>query len=170
MHTPRKCLPGILAALGLMTLAAPADAQKSTVYSGFAAIDFQGLVVVTGPESFRALSTMTGALFLDDGNGLLDTADVMRTSGIENGMAAGMMEGSGECVIAAPDGAQMHAIWTCKEPVMVGCNGDFRIVSGVGRHVGVTGGGLMGVETMETEIAPEDATAGAEISRRGFVI
>jgi hypothetical protein len=161
---------GLFAVLALFLPAVPAHAQTSTMYSGFAAIDSKGLIVVTGPQSFRTLSTMTGDLFLDDGNGLLDTADVMCTSGMENDVANGLTEGSGECVITAPDGAQMYAVWHCQGTVMVGCDGDFQIVSGNNRYEGVTGGGLMSVKTMESELAPEDAVAGAEIAGRGFVI
>ena len=94
----------------------------------------------------------------------------MCTSGFENNTASGTTEGSGECVITAPDGAQMYAVWTCKGTVGVGCDGDFRIVSGHERYEGITGGGLMSVRTMETEVAAEGAAAGAEISGRGFVI
>ncbi len=160
----------IAAGLVLAALSGPALAQQTKMYSGFAAIDSEGLVVVTGADQFRTLSTMTGNLFLDDGNGLVDTADVLCTSSMDNDLAAGTVEGSGECVMTAPDGAQMYAIWTCVGDAMVGCDGDFKIVSGHDRYEGVTGGGLMTVRTMETTLAEEDATAGAEITGRGFVI
>ncbi|MGY8997375.1 MAG: hypothetical protein ACKVH7_13105 [Alphaproteobacteria bacterium] len=170
MQKTQKWLAGIAAGLTLGAFSGPVLAQQSTMYSGFAAIHSEGLIVVTGPDQFRTLSTMNGDLFLDDGNGLVDTADVMCTSSMDNDTATGAMEGTGECVVTAPDGAQMYALWSCTGEVMIGCDGDFRIVSGHDRYEGVTGGGLMTVRTMETEIAEEDATAGAEISGRGFVI
>lgn len=170
MQNTKKWLAGMIAGLTLGVFTGPALAQQSTMYSGFAAIDSEGLVVVTGPDQFRTLSTMTGDLFLDDGNGLVDTADVMCTSSMDNDTATGTVEGTGECVMTAPDGAQMYALWSCKGEVLVGCDGDFQIVSGHDRFEGVTGGGLMTVRTMETAISGEDATAGAEIAGRGFVI
>ncbi|MBT6202088.1 MAG: hypothetical protein HOI34_00125 [Rhodospirillaceae bacterium] len=170
MQITTKQFAGILAGLAFIAAAGAAHAQQTRTYTGFAALDSEGLIVVTSEDSFRTLSTMTGDLFLDDGNGLVDTADVMCTSSLENNAATSVMEGSGECVITEPDGAQMYAIWTCVGTVFIGCDGDFQIVSGNDRYEGVTGGGLMSVRTMETDIAPEDATAGAEISGKGFVI
>lgn len=170
MQKRQNRIVGVIAGLVLAAFTGPVLAQQNTMYSGFAAIDSEGLIVVTGSDQFRTLSTMTGDLFLDDGNGLTDTADVLCTSSMDNDLAAGTVVGSGECVITAPDGAQMYAIWTCEGEPMVGCDGDFKIVSGHDRYLGVTGGGLMTVRTMETAIAEADVTAGAEISGRGFVI
>jgi len=164
MKPTRHLIAALLPVVAAAFLSAPAAAQQSGTYAAFAAIDSEGLVVVTGPESFRTLSSMDGDLFLDNGSGPADTADMMCTSSINNDTASGTMEGSGECVVTAPDGAQMYAIWTCEGTVFVGCDGDFQVVSGNGRLAGVTGGGLMTVRTMETQVAAEDAVSGAALS------
>lgn len=127
-------------------------------------------MVVTGPDSFRTLSTMTGKLALEDTSGEVNETAMMCTSIIDNDTTADTMEGSGECVLTTEDGAQMYAIWTCEGTAVVGCDGDFQIVSGHGRYEGLTGGGLMTVRTMETQVADEDAVSGAKVAGRGVVI
>ena len=139
MQKTQKWLAGIVAGLTLGAFPGPVLAQQSTMYSRFAVIHSEGLIVVTGPDQFRILSTMNGDLILDNGNDLVDTADVMSTSSMDNNTATGAMEGAGECIVTTPDGAGMCALWSCMGEVMIGCDEDFKIVSEHDRYGGVTG-------------------------------
>jgi len=89
---------------------APGFSLDSGAHAAFAAIDSEDLRGRNGTRQLPEPLDHDGDLFLDNGSGPFDTANLMCTSSIHNDGATGAMTGKGKCVMTAEDGTQIYAI------------------------------------------------------------
>ncbi len=91
-------------------------------------------------EPGRALfvGQYSGFMFIGDGTGALDAAELVCPGTMEADLEAGTRTGEGRCILTGPKGNRVYAKWMCSGDLLT-CRGTFTFINGTGPFKGITG-------------------------------
>lgn len=137
---------GLLGTAGTAAYAEQGTVQAMAPWQG------SGQVFAVAPEKLMILGSYSGILYLQDKEGILDTA-LMLCPVVQNlDIKAKKGEASGHCTFTDADDDEVYSEWRCAG-VPGACEGDFTITGGTGKFEGITGGGKLLVRAALVETA-----------------
>ncbi len=111
-----------------------------------------GQVYVVAPDRRLILGRYAGIMYIETGEGSLDTA-IMLCPAVQTIDTATKESGAhGHCVISDGEDNLVYSEWKCEGSVGA-CEGDFNITGGTGKFKGITGGGQLLVRAALVETA-----------------
>jgi hypothetical protein len=105
---------------------------------------------------------MSGAYFIDAGEGPVPAGVISCVGSLEAHAATGAQAGAARCRLVAVDGAVAFGRFTCEGWRLIGCVGPFVLEGGEGRLAGISGEGPIVIRRYETELVATDTGAIAE--------
>ena len=156
----------------LATLALPA-AQAALAEQGTAKIlapwEANGQLYQIAVDKLQFIGTFEGIMYIEQGEGLLDTALFTCPSTQIIHVLSNQLEGHGFCTIESPTGDYVYAEFNCDgEPGS--CTGTFTLTGGTGRLAGISGKSDMIVRTALSGTAINEATGGTVSAAKGLAI
>lgn len=127
-------------------------AEERTVKASAAWVG-QGRFFSTGAETLYFVGAFSGILFVDNDEGLLNTAKILCPGTLEVEVNGGKQRGEGRCVMTDHGGSHVFARWSCAGTHQVECKGSFTLTGGTGRFSGITGQTEFRVRTAIAELA-----------------
>jgi hypothetical protein len=145
---------GVLVAGAMLVLVSVPGwgAEERTVKASAAWVG-QGRFFSTGTETLYFVGAFSGILFVDNDQGLLNTAKILCPGTLEVEINGGALRGEGRCVMTDHDGNHVFARWTCAGTHQVECKGTFTLTGGTGRFGGIAGQSEFRVRTAIAELA-----------------
>lgn len=120
-------------------------------------------------DKLQFIGTFEGIMYIEHGEGLLDTALFTCPSTQIIHILSNQLEGHGFCTIESPTGDDVFAEFTCNgEPGS--CTGTFTLTGGTGRLAGITGESSMIVRTALSGTAINESTGGTVSAAKGLAI
>ena len=153
-----------LAILGLLA-AGPAlaqDAAERVTLDAFSVWEATGTTQQVGPATTMFAGEMSGAYFIDAGEGPVPAGVISCVGALEADAATGAQAGAARCRLVAADGAVAFGRFTCEGWRLIGCVGPFLLEGGEGRLAGVSGEGPIVIRRYETELVATASGAVAE--------
>jgi len=136
-----RMIMAIAALTGMQTIAAQAWAEEKIVLEATATWESKGNIYLTGKDQAMFVGGLRGVMFVQDGKGTLNAAQIVCPGSIEVNLTSGESQGEGRCIVTGASGDRVFAAWECVGIATVGCIGKFDLTAGTGRFQGVTGGG-----------------------------
>jgi len=156
-----------LATLALLS-AGPAfaqDAAERVTLDAFSVWEATGTTQQVGPKTTMFAGEMSGAYFIDTGEGPIPAGVISCVGALEADAATGAQAGAARCRLVAADGAVAFGRFTCAGWRLIGCVGPFMLEGGEGRLAGVSGEGPIVIRRYETELV---ATASGAVAEHAF--
>jgi len=120
-------------------------------------------------DRLQFIGTFEGIMYIEHGEGLLDTALFTCPSTQIIHVLSNQLEGHGFCTIEGPTGDYVYAEFTCNgEPGS--CTGTFTLTGGTGRLAGITGESSMIVRTALSGTAINEGSGGTVSAAKGLAI
>ena len=135
----------------LLTSIGEAQAEEGTIRA-MAPWEGSGQIFATGPKTRILLGSFSGILYVDKGEGTLDTALMLCPAIQRLALEQGKMEADGHCVISRGGKDLIYADWNC-EGRPGECTGEMKITGGAGKFKGISGGGKMLIRAALAETA-----------------
>ena len=150
------------AAVAASLLPGLATAAEEGVVKMMSPWESTGEVFRTGEDQVLFLGVAEGIVYIEDGEGALDSALLVCPGTREIAVESGMSEAHGRCILTSSTGDQVFASYQCKGDAER-CEGEFKLDGGTGRFAGITGEGELYVRTALVAMAVDKAT-GATVS------
>ncbi len=120
-------------------------------------------------DRLQFIGTFEGIMYIEHGEGLLDTALFICPSTQIIHVLSNQLEGHGFCTIESPTGDFVYAEFTCNgEPGS--CTGKFTLTGGTGRLAGITGESSVIVRTALSGTAVNEGSGGTVSAAKGLAI
>jgi hypothetical protein len=136
---------GVVLAVGL--IGTPTVAAEEKTVNAFAAYEGEGKVYLTGEKKGTFVGAIIGELFVESEKGPRHAGRITCPAMLQINLENGKQSGSGQCTIAADDGARVFGVWSCRGVHLLGCDGTLMLVGGTGRAAGISGSGSVTVRT-----------------------
>ncbi len=128
-----------------------------------------GQVFRTGEDQVLFLGVAEGIVYIEDGEGALDSALLVCPGTREISVESGMSAAHGRCILTSSAGHQVFASYQCKGDAG-GCAGEFKLEGGTGRFAGITGAGEIHVRTALAAMAVDKATGTTVSGAAGLAV
>ena len=129
-----------------------------------------GRVFEVAPGQAFFLGSFAGTMFVQHGDGALNTAEVVCPGTFDIAIETGKQKGGGHCIITALDGSQVFGKWECDGAHLVGCIGSFEITGGTGRFAGISGGSKFVARSAIAQIVVDALRQSATEASKGIAI
>lgn len=138
------------------------DAAERVTFDAFSVWEAMGTTQQVSPATTMFAGEMSGAYFIDAGEGPIPAGVISCVGALEADVANGAQAGAARCRLVAADCAVAFARFTCEGWRLIGCVGPFVLEGGEGRLSGVSGEGPIVIRRSETELAATASGAVAE--------
>jgi hypothetical protein len=163
----RRLIQSTLLAALTVTAASTALAEQGTAKI-LAPWEANGQLFQIAVDKLQFIGTFEGIMYIEHGEGLLDTALFTCPSTQIIHVLSNELEGHGFCTIESPTGDYVYAEFNCDgEPGS--CTGTFTLTGGTGRLAGITGRSDMIVRTALSGTAINEA-GGTVSAAKGLAI
>lgn len=154
--------------LTLSLLAPPLAAEEGTAKI-LAPWEANGQLFQVAVDKLQFIGTFEGIMYIEQGDGLLDTALFTCPSTQIIHVLSNQLEGHGYCTIESPGGDYVYAEFTCDgEPGT--CKGTFNLTGGTGKLTGIQGKSPMVVRTAMSGTAIDQESGGTVSAAKGLAI
>ena len=138
------------------------DATERVSLDAFSVWEATGTTQQVSPATTMFAGEMSGAYFIDAGEGPIPAGVISCVGALEADAATGAQAGAARCRLVAADGAVAFGRFTCAGWRLIGCVGPFVLEGGEGRLAGVSGEGPIVIRRYETALTVTDTGAVAE--------
>lgn len=160
-----RTLPFALAAL---VFAAPLPAAEGTAKI-LAPWEANGQLFQVAVDKLQFIGTFEGIMYIEQGDGLFDTALFTCPATQIIHVITNKMEGRGYCTLESPTGDFVYAEFRCDgEPGA--CKGQFTLTGGTGKLAGITGESPMVVRTALRGTTIDQESGGTISAAKGLAI
>ena len=128
-----------------------------------------GQVFRTGEDQILFLGVAEGIVYIEDGEGALDSALLVCPGTREIAVESGVSTAQGRCILTSSTGDQVFASYQCKGDAG-GCKGEFELDGGTGGFAGITGSGEIHVRTALAAMAVDKATGTTVSGAAGLAV
>jgi hypothetical protein len=152
MKTLLRTALAIAALIAAHILPMQAWAGETIVVEATATWESKGNLYLTGKDQAMFVGGLSGVMFVQDGKGALNAAQIVCPGMIDVNLESGEAHGEGRCIITGAAGDRVFAAWECVGIATAGCIGKFDLTAGTGRFEGVTGGGPFALRSAISEL------------------
>lgn len=152
------------------SLIAPAKAAEETTVSAFATWQSAGRLFLTGEQEALFVGGLNGLMFIEKGDGALNTAKIVCPATMVIRLTDGYMTGEGRCIMTGTQGNRVFGKWGCIGIALKGCKGIFELTAGTGRFRGISGGGTIILRTAIAEFVRKSTEKDAKGIGLGLIV
>ncbi len=163
MRRLASALPAIL-----LSLAPPLSAEVGTAKI-LAPWEANGHIYQVAVDKLQFIGTFEGIMYIENGDGLLDTALFICPSTQIMHILNNEMQSHGYCTIESPTGDYVYSEFNCNgQPGS--CKGTFTLTGGTGKLAGITGESAMIVRTALSGTSTDESGGGTVSAAKGLAM
>jgi hypothetical protein len=139
-------------------------AEEATI-KAFASWQGSGQVFETGVDELTFVGALSGTVYVETEKGPIDSGQLVCPALVIINTTDSSQSGTAHCTITAKDGARIFAQISCTGIHLIGCDGQFYLVSGTQRFERISGGGAVTLRSEFRRFTNVSATSAQEEAR-----